>query len=921
MYEQGAENIRTKVQFIRKGASRTAIWRHENMTQNAKTLNERYPANLTESKRQDRYTILRELIFGGVYLGVAFLLGCCRLPFSFSTLPLGLALLCASSAHSWYILSGLLLSTVYVRDEHPIWVTLTVYAVCVLLRIGMLYFIDAPHKSEENSQKDTAYLSRCWKSFKKIFSPHSPAFKTDDIRADYYPGAMFVKDPPAEREPDEETIESPPLLFCENIFLRMLTGVVCAFGWGASTLIRGGFQIYDLIGTLLLLIITPIAVFLFAPAFSREGERLLFIFPAKPHTKIKDKIKYSPLSTVSVSLLLFALTYSARDFYIGLGTPLLTLQLAPTIAFTVTLLFAHRMGFVPGILAAILSGLAASPPLTPILIIACAIFTLVSAASGKLAAIGASSASLVFAYFYGGLNMLVYIIPPALLSAPLIALCDKISHLLPTVEPTVEEMNDFTAAVTYEMRVAASRARIESLSDALSSLSELFYSLSDQLKKPRQSDVEQICTSAFEMQCRTCPQRRGCAVMREATEEISAMAECDGRIDANLLCHRFSEGCGQIHSISEEICRAYASISQSTAKSEKTEVYGDDYSALSMLLRETLTTSLNAYRSDRDAANAIYDYLCTLGIDVRGVAVCGERIARVVVRGTRFERFADKQSEICAEIERICGKRLSHPEFENDGDGSTVIMRMHALPSIDTIYSGSTACATARDRASLAYPLTNEYEGARHIPPTDCGDHIAIFTTEGESAYFYAIISDGMGSGKKAASTSGICTLFLEKMLSAGSGAKSALHMLNGVIRSKNQSADDECSSTVDLFELDLMNGHATFAKNGAAPTYVVREGTVFKLCTRSVPIGILKDTPPHFLKFRMRPDDVVVMVSDGVTLGNDECPWLIDLLSDTLPPSMDSLRLDILRRAIASGSDDDLSAIAVRIKEINKKE
>lgn len=98
--------------------------------------------------------------------------------------------------------------------------------------------------------------------------------------------------------------------------------------------------------------------------------------------------------------------------------------------------------------------------------------------------------------------------------------------------------------------------------------------------------------------------------------------------------------------------------------------------------------------------------------------------------------------------------------------------------------------------------------------------------------------------------------------------------------------------------------------------TIVIRDGTVYKLRSRSLPLGILHDSAPQFLRFRMHPGDVVVMVSDGVTLGNDECPWLLDLLSAPLPDSMDSLRLDILRRAMASGSPDDLSAIAIRLEE-----
>jgi stage II sporulation protein E len=190
-----------------------------------------------------------------------------------------------------------------------------------------------------------------------------------------------------------------------------------------------------------------------------------------------------------------------------------------------------------------------------------------------------------------------------------------------------------------------------------------------------------------------------------------------------------------------------------------------------------------------------------------------------------------------------------------------------------------------------------------------------------DNAYFYALISDGMGSGEDASITSDICAMFLEKMLTAGNRVEVSLRMLDSVIRSKNTGTGEECSATVDLMELDLMDGRAVFAKNGAAPTYVVREGTVYKLHAPTLPIGIVKDTPPRLLRFRTHPGDVVVMVSDGVTLGNDECPWLIDLLSAPIPTSMDSLRKDIIRRALTAGSEDDLSAIAIRVEEIDRPE
>jgi stage II sporulation protein E len=298
--------------------------------------------------------------------------------------------------------------------------------------------------------------------------------------------------------------------------------------------------------------------------------------------------------------------------------------------------------------------------------------------------------------------------------------------------------------------------------------------------------------------------------------------------------------------------------------------------------------------------------------------VCGTRNCRIIVRGSHFDRSGETLKSVQTAFERICATRLTMPFFEPEGDGSaTSVMRLFSEPTFDTVYAGSTVPAGSKGKDGLPLPLTNQSEAGEYQPPATCGDHIALFKSD--SACFYALISDGMGSGEEASLTSDVCALFLEKMLSAGNRVELSVRMLNSFIRQKNNGTGEECSATVDLMELDLMSGRAVFAKNGAAPTYVVRGGRVYKIRSRTLPIGILRDSDPQLLRFRMYPGDVVVMVSDGVTNGNDECPWLIDLLSSPLPDSMDSLRMKILRHAIASGSPDDLSAIAIRVEENNR--
>ena len=177
------------------------------------------------------------------------------------------------------------------------------------------------------------------------------------------------------------------------------------------------------------------------------------------------------------------------------------------------------------------------------------------------------------------------------------------------------------------------------------------------------------------------------------------------------------------------------------------------------------------------------------------------------------------------------------------------------------------------------------------------------------------LLADGMGSGEPARKESALTCRLLRQFLEAGIEPEAALKTLNAAMALRG--AETGTFTTIDLCVFDPATEEAAFYKYGAAPSYLKKGGAVRRVTGGSLPAGLRgTPTPPDVTRARLEPGGFVVMVSDGVTLGNDECPWLIDLLSDPLPDSMDSLRLDILRRAIASGSPDDLSALAIRVED-----
>lgn len=893
---------------------------------------------------KSRLRRLGELLRGLTFGGIAFLLGSCSL--LFGAAPLGIALLCASSSYTWYIGGGLLLSALLRPVTLSGWAWVGVYLLAVILRLVIRFFVDPPSLPDGRPCRGRTYLLLCWVSFKRNVGLIRNDPPGGDTETDYYPGEG-AKDSSAEDKSPSARGNAPTVrLFAEHPFLRMLTAAVCGFGAGLSALLTGGVHVYDLWCLLCFLTVCPAATFLLVSCFGEAGLTLLFSDkPLRGGVPLRGSAlseqdggalrvghKFHALPLVSVCVLIATAVFAARSFSFTAGTEYLRLQTSTLLGLCITLSAASRLGVVPGVAVGVICGLAAEPRLAPVFILCAGTYSLLRYVSHRAGVLGGCAVGGGWCVLVEGITVLAVQLPAILLTAPVFFVAERIRSALPDSRPAHadRELEDFTAAVTAsltaESRAEAQRARMKALSEAFGSLSQRFYNLSSQLKRPRMLDLRRLCDESFGKKCARCRNRDVCwGAEYDRTLEIqtrlAAQLHTGSRASAESLPDSLQDFCPYIEDIVNDINGRCARMTENLLRSEKTEVFAADYAAIAALLEDVLEedrVSAENFSCNREAADAIFDYLTAEGVTVQGVVVGGRKSSqrqRVIVRGIGFEAVADRLQEVRDRIGNICGTAMTAPVFDEGEDGgASAVMTLCSDAKLRVTYAGSTVPADLPAGSAFPEPLTDSTPDGVYSPPAVCGDHIAMFKTD--DAYFYALISDGMGSGEDASVTSDVCAMFLEKMLSAGNRVEISLRMLDTYVRSKNTGTGDECSATVDLMELDLMDGRAVFAKNGAAPTYVVRDGTVYKLRKSTLPIGILKDTPPNLLRFRTHPGDVVVMVSDGVTLGNDECPWLIDLLSAPIPDSMDSLRRDIIKRALTAGSEDDLSAIAIRVEE-----
>ena len=138
-----------------------------------------------------------------------------------------------------------------------------------------------------------------------------------------------------------------------------------------------------------------------------------------------------------------------------------------------------------------------------------------------------------------------------------------------------------------------------------------------------------------------------------------------------------------------------------------------------------------------------------------------------------------------------------------------------------------------------------------------------------DTGVLWVVLCDGMGSGPDAARDSRFAYRLLEQFLSAGIGPEVALATVASALGLRW-----ECTggfTTVDLLQLDLKTGEGAVYKLGAGPTYLRRDGVLSRITSSTLPAGLQQGAGPDVSRFRLRPGDLAVLVSDGVTDGTED--------------------------------------------------
>ncbi len=653
------------------------------------------------------------------------------------------------------------------------------------------------------------------------------------------------------------------ILFGEALGYRVLTTLIGSAAYSLCLTFSGGLLYYDLAGLFLSLLAAPLGAYLFYCFFEGRG-----ILREAGFLAICAVCEYAaaPLKLYGVSLGLAGGMFLV--FYI-----------------------CQKRGFILGMLCALAVGLTYSPILSPIFIFAALAFGVFHKISPSLACITTFFASVGWGYFIKGVHILNGTFAGILSACLLYAVFQK---LYINTDSTGKVTSKATAVCSPldeseldSVRLYDTNKRMWAISDGLGRLSAFFEEL--KLSAPKYGELIKICRDAFDSSCCGCPEygNCGCEPHRQISE-LAAVLECGRQVDSSKVSRDLSLNCTRLPDILDEI-NYNSGVRTSRADSS---AFAPDYKALSHLLTKSLEDGEDEYTIDTNLSGKLCAALGKV-TGLTGAMVYGKRRRTVYIKSESISLLEEQKAQILD------------------------IMAASLPYTIDTASTEIRRCSggavlTASEAERLQVSFVSRQSNARGEGDF-CGDSLTLFRNNDNR--FFALISDGMGAGRDAATVSRICTSFICSMLDTGRMNNELLEWLNGFLCGRCEGSIKECSATVDLMELDLICGRAAFFKCGAAASYVWRDGSLIKLRSRTMPIGILERIDSKRFDLDLSAGDVVVMISDGVCGSSEECPWLFDLLRQNIDSSGTERTADlIVKYAIGHGSADDISVAIIKL-------
>ena len=675
-------------------------------------------------------------------------------------------------------------------------------------------------------------------------------------------------------------------MFSEGIMLRMCAAVIGGFVFAVYECIVAGFSLATILNSLTMILLTPILTFVFSGLFG-SSISITDLFSGRDDLSLKGKTdaeKYDIIlfqCSLAVTLFLISISLSELSIF-GIGGDFVFISL-------VTILVSKRFGAPRAMAVGFISALGSSG-------VSAVSFAIVGLLCGILMPIGVGSALIsagaaasIWSVYASGAEGLFSILPEYAIAATIAA------PMLKVISKTSNAEHDISRATAADMVGIFSLSYKSKFSDSLDILETSLPSISSVLRSttqisdiPTEEELRAIIDDALDDICRGCGELSFC----QAEDIFPAKKNRDKLLKILYQGEKISPGdintstefCSTPEKISERINSDVAELYKIKFRSRVSSVSADQYDLIGKLISEARLSDRRERAQNTPLTERITENLHDMGFPTAVARAFGERKKRFIIAMEDEDGKDITRPEIIKCIEKECGAPITTHEFFRKDKCALLECGIGKAYDAEFAFASSSGGGEVSGDTAVAFPSSDNR--------------------------FYAICSDGMGSGEEAKRTSNFACNFLKSALGVGS-PETAIHLLNSALLGRG----GECSATIDIFALDMIDGSATFIKSGAAPSFIKRENSIFRIKSATAPIGIMKSIDSEKTCVEVKGGDYVIMFSDGVSEIAEESPWLLELLTRPSKETPKAYAEHILAEAKKySRSRDDMIVIVLKI-------
>lgn len=442
--------------------------------------------------------------------------------------------------------------------------------------------------------------------------------------------------------------------------------------------------------------------------------------------------------------------------------------------------------------------------------------------------------------------------------------------------------------------------RLEVASGALRDVSKTVDRVSNELKRINAPDFGAVVNLVEQDACAGCKLRIHCwetkrqdtvnaiLEMTKAVKQGECAPETKAPTEFVARCLR----CSAVANATYKRYSDYASrIAAENRIDEVRSVVSDQFDGISDMLYDLSLDFKNDQKFDNSAAENAASALKNLDLRVEEASSRIDKYGRMTLefRLKKYPELVINKMTVMKTLSVVCERDFDVPQISEVGGNIYITVNEHPCIKIDI--------------------------GVEQIAASNssmCGDAYRYF--KDGKGHFIMILSDGMGTGGRAAVDGAMASGLMSRLLKAGFGYDCSLRILNSSMLFKST---DESLATVDIASIDLFTGKTELYKAGAAPSIIRRSGKTGKAESTSLPAGILREIGFDKACVRCKYGDIVVLLSDGMTAtGTDWIRAELEAWQDGSAQELAQKLCECAKRRRNDNHRDDITVMAAILQK-----